>query len=144
MDCHKAWVAVCISIRIMYVMKKPCCIHPIICVIDFSYRLKRRGRWPALGSWDQPWLGSTWLGLDMCILTLGDFGSSTVKWAWAGHSRPDSAVGAPPLPAQSHLRSNSPSPDLVSPLGITTPLSSERKSIQSDSRAAKGHRDLLQ
>lgn len=43
MDCRKAGVAVCMSIRIMSVMKKPCHIHPIICIIDFGYRLQRRG-----------------------------------------------------------------------------------------------------
>lgn len=36
MDRHKAWVAVCISIRTMYVTKKPCRVRPIVCVNDFS------------------------------------------------------------------------------------------------------------
>lgn len=40
MDRHKAWVAICISIRIMYVMKKPCRVRPIVCVNDFSFHQK--------------------------------------------------------------------------------------------------------
>lgn len=47
MDCHKAGVAVRISIRITSVMERPCRVRPIICVIDFSYQGKRGGRWPA-------------------------------------------------------------------------------------------------
>lgn len=58
MDCHKAWVAVCISIRIMYVMKKPCRFCPIVCVNDFSSH-KKGGADGQLGvsetstGWDQ-------------------------------------------------------------------------------------------
>lgn len=43
MDCREAGVAARISIRIMSAMRKPCLIHPIICIIDFTHRLRRRG-----------------------------------------------------------------------------------------------------
>lgn len=67
MDCHKAGVAACISIRIMSAMKKPCHIHAIICIIDFRYWLWRRAwaRGEALDSQDPPWLHLTRQWLDM-------------------------------------------------------------------------------
>lgn len=79
MDCRKAGVAACISIRIMSVMRKPCHIHAIICIIDFSYWLRRRG-WAgaggtALDSQDPPWLDLTrqWLGMYSYAVTLDEF-----------------------------------------------------------------------
>lgn len=37
MYCHEAWAAVWIPIRIMYVMKNPSHLHPIMDVVDFGY-----------------------------------------------------------------------------------------------------------
>lgn len=123
MDCHKAQVAVCISIRIMYVRKKPSQVHPVTCVTDSSHRLRRKGRWPALGSWGQPWLGSTRPGLGMRTRGLWLLHSKGgMGWTWQ--------LGelSPPLSEVTyHL------PTWYPPSGLNDTKSSE-KSIQSDSR----------
>lgn len=123
MDYRKAGVVVCMSIR-KSLQWKPCHIPPIICIIDFSYRLQRRS-WAggaALGSQDQTWLDQSSQGLDVyrsCErLCLGrGHVEGQVKWEYF------------PIPCGPILQGNLLHRASVSPLGIT-PRTGE-KSIQS-------------